>query len=242
MTKYLSFLIVFDYIQMVPHVCELKVSYTNQVHTGNSCCKSHNNKQKLKHLCKLFSDFDLDSGVLCIQILLSYMFSIWNITNIGFNRHLPASIFKPLKAILSKSDIIVLLGHDHFQSKGEAKRSSDGQEPWLVQYSMTDKVSLKERKNNASVDGWLNENIIKSDEAFVSFVVVKLVTRCLTYKTCWKSVDEDHNENSCVVQNYFCGVIFAPSSTSGVTVLFQEIHRIVVYLLVTETVIYSYLF
>ena len=85
MTKYLCFLIVFDYIQVVPHVCKLKISYPNQVHAGNSRCKSHNDKQKLKHLSKLFADFDLDTGVLCVQILLSNMLSIWKIINIGFN-------------------------------------------------------------------------------------------------------------------------------------------------------------
>ena len=85
---------------------------------------------------------------------------------------------------------------------------------------MTDEISLKEWKNYTSVNSWLNENIVKSDETFVSFIIIKLVGGCLTYKACWKCVDEDHNENGCIVQNDFSGVIFAPSSTSCVTVLF----------------------
>ena len=61
---------------------------------------------------------------------------------------------------------------------------------------MGKEISLEEGKYDSGVDGWLNENVIETDEAFFSFVIVKLVSWCLINKICWKSVDEDHN-NDC---------------------------------------------
>ena len=57
---------------------------------------------------------------------------------------------------------------------------------------MTKKVPLEKWKNNSGVDSRLDENIVETNKAFISFVIIKLVRRSLVDKTRWKSIDENH--------------------------------------------------